>query len=432
MPSSRTLIRGGRVLTLDVDGREFHGDVLIEDGRVAALGPGLPAPDGAEILDATGMLVLPGLVDTHRHTWQALFRHRGASWSLGEYIGHMLTGAGPRMTPQDVYAGVLLGALTALDAGITTLADWSHVQNGYAHAEASVRALTDAGIRAVFAHGWPGAILATPEAPHPAELRRVRTDLIPGDDGLVTLAMAARGPDFTPIATTAADLAFARELGVPVTAHVGTGRPGTSRRGVRLLHEHGLLGPDLTLVHANGAGEEEYALMAEYGVHASISPQIELTMPGLGAGVAVRAMLAAGLRPSLSTDSETAAAGDLFTQMRFTLAAGRAAAPDGEEPLGAYDVLRMATVDGARAAGLGTRVGSLEAGRSADVILVRADDVNLAPVACPAEALVLAAHPGNVDTVLVAGRAVKRGGRLLADVERVRALAVEAVARVEG
>ena len=416
----QTLIRGGHILTLDPDDRELTGDVLVDGDRIAAIGS-LDAP-GAQVIDANGMVVLPGLIDTHRHTWQTALRHRGAAWSLPDYLSILLTDLAARYRPDDVYAGTLLGALGAIDAGVTTLVDWSHIQKSPEYTEASVRALTDAGLRAVFAHGWPiGA------ERRPADLRLAR-GLLPDDDAPVTLAMAAHGPDFTDAETAAADFHLARELGVPVTAHVAVGRPGPDQRGIATLAAAGLLGPDLTVVHANGASDTDLALLAEHGVSVSISPQIELTMPGLGADVAVRRMLAAGLSPSLSTDSETAASGDLFTQMRIALAVHRSAAP--EPPLPAYRVLRMATRDAAAAAGLADRTGSLEVGRAADIILLRATDLNLAPLSHPADAVVLAAHPGNVDTVLVAGTVLKRGGRLVADVERARELAYASVRRL--
>lgn len=432
-----TLIRGGRVLTMDGRAGELpRGDVLIRDGQIRTVAAGVAAEEaaGAEVVDATGMLVLPGLVDTHRHTWQTVIRHRGAGWSLQDYRRELLLGVGGRFQPRDVYAGTLLGALAALDAGVTTLVDWSHIQNTPEHTDAAVAALRDAGIRAVFAHGHPvgdPAWFGDTTRTHPEDLRRVREELLPDDRGLVTPAMGARGPDFTRMEVVAADLAFARELGIPVTMHVAVGRPGDHQQGIRRLDEAGLLSPDLTLVHVTGAGDEDLERLAEHGVTASVSPQIELTMPGLGARVAVDGLLAAGIRPGLSADSETAAAGDLFTQMRFALAAHRAANAETEGPLlDAGEVLRFATVDGARTAGLSGRVGLLAPGMAADVILVRTGDVNLAPVTDAAAALVLAAHPGNVDTVLVAGQVVKRAGRLLADVERARELATASAARL--
>jgi cytosine/adenosine deaminase-related metal-dependent hydrolase len=385
------------------------------------------------------MMGRPGFVDTHRHTWQTPLRHLGAQWSLTDYLQHMLGEVGGRYRPEDVYAGTLLGALGALDAGVTTLVDWAHIQNSPAHSDASVAALRDAGIRAVFGHGWSirDGWMRDP-GPHPGDLRRIRTELLADDDALVTLAMAARGPDFVGIELTVTDFALARELGIPITAHVAGGRADSNMRGIAALGDAGLLGPDLTLVHVNGAPEQDLRRLADHGGHVSISPQIELTMPGLGANVAVRRMLDAGLRPSLSVDSETATASDMFTQMRFALAAHRTGAADpadgsgAEPPLPAVEVLRMATRYGSRAAGLGDRVGSLVPGKAADLVLLRTDAAALTPVRSAADAVVLAAHPGTVDTVLVGGQVVKRAGRLAADLDRARSLAAATAGRLSG
>ncbi|MGP4015588.1 amidohydrolase family protein [Saccharopolyspora sp. 5N708] len=422
--TERMLLRGGLLIGLGqaVPGGQGdvpqRGDLLVEDGRIAAIGPDLAAVD-AEVVDATGKIVLPGLVDTHRHTWQSVLRQRGADWSFQDYFEEIFLRLGPRMRPEDVYAGTLLGALGALDSGVTTLVDWAHVQNTPEHADAGLDALRDAGIRAVYAHGWPCTDaqrwMSNSTEPHPADLRRLR-ERIPGDDGLVTLAMGARGPRSTIPEVTTADFELARELGLRITMHV------LGDNDVDQLHGAGLLGPDLTLVHASRCHDGELKLAADHGVSVSLAPQIELTMPGLGLPTIER-LLAAGLAPTLSVDSETAAAADMFTQMRMAVAAHRAW--HGRE-LSTRDVLCWATAHGAAAVGLSDRIGSLVAGKAADIVLLRADDVNLVPLTAPTEAVVLAAHAGNVDTVLVAGQVVKRDGRLVGDLARARRLAAAA------
>ncbi|WP_394840753.1 amidohydrolase family protein [Pendulispora brunnea] len=424
--TQRTLIRGGWIVRTDESDADLpHGDLLIEDGTIAAIGPSLAA-DGAETIDASGMLVLPGFVDTHRHTWQTTLRHRGGDWSLDDYFAQARIAAGQRTRPEDVYAGTLFGALTAIDSGITTLLDWSHIQNSPAHADAAVAALAESGLRAVFGHG--GASIETPQGTDPAaqrhsvDIRRLRRERFTSDDGLLTLAMAATGPDYSSDVATAEDFALARELGIRITAHVATREPGPENRGIERMHAAGLLGPDITVVHGGGATDHALKLLADHGVTVSVSAQIELGMDGLAVPVLGR-MLAAGLTPSLSVDSETATAGDMFTQMRTAFAIARRDRFEGRNArVSTRDVLRWATLQGARATGLEHRTGSLTAGKAADIILIRATDVNLAPVSSPTDAIVLAAHPGNVDTVLVAGRVLKRGGRLHADLDRARRL----------
>jgi len=445
-----TVLRGGRLVGPGRDlpsGSGGYADVWLRDGRITAIEPSrpggphpdaggarpdVPAADGAapvEVIDARGKLVLPGLVDSHRHTWQTALRQVGAGWTLDAYRHRIFGPVGRAVRPADVYTGTLLGAYTALDAGITTIVDWAHVQNSPAHTDAGIAALRDAGVRAVFGHGWSAAGGIAPDQPHPADLRRVRERLLPHDDALVTLAMAARGPDFATLPATAADFALARDLGVPLTVHLASAPPGTGQRGIERLAEAGLLGADLTVVHATGASDRAVRMLAEYGVGASVSPQIELTMPGFGGAVALARLRAAGVRVGLSSDSETSAAGDLFTQLKFAFAVLRAAGASAADPAPA-DVLSWATVDGAAVAGLSGRTGELTVGAAADLILVDATAVNLTPANDPAASVVLAAHPGNVDTVLVAGRVVKRGGRLVADLDRVRGAAGRSARRL--
>ena len=407
------------------------GELLIEDGHIVAVAPRIEADD-AERLDARAHIVMPGLVDTHRHTWQSALRHRLGDADFAGYGCQMLRGLGPLYTPEDIHIGNLLGCLAALDAGTTTLLDWSHALNTPDHADAAVTALRDSGIRGVFAYGWPrgdGRNWNQASAlGHPEDIVRVRREWIPGDDGLLTLAMAARGPEMCQAATVREDFALARSLGIRTSMHAATGEFGPRFRAIEQMARDGLLGPDLTLIHVCTATADELRAMAEHGVTACIGPQIEMTVTGCGVP-AIGRLLAAGIRPSLSGDTETCGTGDLFTQMRMALACerlvgGNRLLPDSVPHLAVADVLDFATVEGARACGLLDRTGTLSPGKEADLITVRTDDLNLAPVSDPVGAIVLAAHPGNVDTVLVRGEFRKREGRLVGvDLPAVRARA---------
>lgn len=437
---SRTLVTGGHVLTMDPALGEFPtADVLIENGSISAVGPKLDAP-GAEIIDASSMIVMPGFVDTHRHTWQTAVRHCYADVDPLQYFAEMLGPVGAAYLPEDVRIGTLLGALSALDAGTTTLVDWAHCMNTPEHADAALDALAESGIRAVFAHGWPLAPEWTRDSalPHPADIRRLRESWFAAPDQLLTLAMAARGPEMARPEVWLGDLRLARDLGIGSTVHVGAYAHNARHRAVAQLRDARVLGPDLTFVHCSRSGDDEFAMIADTGGSISLGVHCELNSTGMG-DIPLDRILAAGLRPGLSGDTETKCSGDLFTQMRLLLAYHRSWIGGGHSqvpepaPLGVRDVLEFATLAGARAAGLDGRTGSLTPGKQADLILIRATDLNLAPVTDPAAALVLAAHPGNVDTVLVGGRTVKRRGRLLAaDLPGVLALADASRRRVLG
>ncbi len=427
----RLLLRGGLLVTLEPEYGEFTGDVLIDDGRIVAVDRSISA-DGCETVDARDFLVLPGFVEPHRHLWQTPLRHTGVDWDLPHMFVELFRKFGPSFRPEDVYAAALFGRLAALDAGITTLLDWAHIQNSPDHSDENVRALRDAGGRSVFGHGQPGndpkPWMLNSTLPHLADIRRIREKQLTSDDALVTLALAARGPEFSTMDVVAHDVALARELGIRVTMHIGMGEAGARNRAIEKMHHHHLLGPDLTCLHCCTSGDDEFKLLADTGTTASVSSFMAMLAGGFGLPATGR-MLAQGVRPSLSVDSEMTASGDMFTEMRAALGMERAVrngAIDNGPPrpmITARDVLEFATRGGARALGLEDQIGSIKAGKRADLILVRRDALNLAPAIDPVGALVIGGHAGNVEAVLVEGKPVKWGGKLIAaDVGRARTL----------
>lgn len=430
--ADRTLIRGGYVLTLDPElGDVPRGDLLIEDGRIAAIGPSLEASD-AQVVDASAMIVLPGFVDTHRHTWQTPVRGVLPSCTLDGYFADMLGNIGVHYRAEDVYAGNLAGSLEALNAGITTLLDWSHVNNTPEHSDAAIRGLQEAGIRAVYAHGvpvgsewWVGSSLE-----HPEDIRRLREQYFSSEDQLLTLALAARASVHTSPEVARHDWELAREIGARISVHVGMRLTGFHAAYVKDLHQLGLMGPDTTYIHCTDCADEELDLIAQTGGTTSVAPYVELLM-GHGPPPTGK-LLARGVRPTLSVDVVSSVPGDMFTQMRTALVYERIQAftdtPD--EPfaptLTHRDVLEFATLDGARACGLDHKVGTLTPGKEADIVLIRTDQVNVAPLIDPVATVVVCADTSNVDSVFVAGKAVKRDGRLVGvDLARTRRLLEE-------
>jgi 5-methylthioadenosine/S-adenosylhomocysteine deaminase len=435
MADNRTLITNAYVISGDPEiGDLERADILIVGDTIAAIGPDLSAD--AERIDARGKAAIPGFVDTHRHTWQAPVRGLAVDWTLGQYMTGLHLGLSALFTPQDTYAGNFLGAVEAVNSGITTLVDWSHNVNTPEHADSAVTALFDSGIRAVFAHGGGAAMYQVPSTvKHDEDVRRIRERFFASDDQLVTLAMALRGPQFANIDITVSDIALARELGLRSTVHTGDGEWGRTRP-VTQMRERGLLGPDITYVHCNTLADDELDDIAASGGTVSLAPDIELSM-GHGWPAVGRA-LRAGLRPSLSIDTCTSNAGHMFGVMRTALAAQRGLDNDvpgaSDRPavsLSSRQVLEFATIEGARAAGLESKVGSLSIGKQADIVLIDTDNVELSPFNNPVGQIVYDGHPGLVDTVLVAGRVVKSQGRLVGDLsERAVRLGVEARDRI--
>ena len=435
----RVLLRGGHVLSMDPEIGDVHGgDVLLEGDRIAAVGPSLEAGD-AEVIDASSCIVMPGFIDSHRHTWETVIRGIAPDVSLAGYFDVVLDQLAPAYRPEDVYAGNYLGSLEAIDAGVTTVLDWSHINNTPEHADEAIRGLRDARLRAVYCYGNPNTSLAdwwyTSTLKAPEDIRRVREQYFSGDDGLLTLAMGTRGPGFCTEDVVRHDWQLAREVGAPISVHVGMGPYAGRFSMVKQLDDLGLLGPDTTYIHCNYLSDEEFRLIADTGGKVSIAPTVEMIM-GHGTPPTARA-LAHGLRPSLSIDVVTTVPGDMFTQMRFLFAQDRLlaheaafAAGNEEEPklLTSREVLEFATIEGARVCGLEQRTGSLTPGKQADVIIVRGDDTNTYPVIDPVSTIVLQADTRNVDTVFVAGEVLKRDGSLVgADLRGARDRAAESL-----
>src|SRR5690606_33805548 len=434
--SNRKLIRGGIVLSMDPQVGDLNpGDVLIEDDRIAAVQPEINAD--AEVIDATGFIVIPGFVDTHRHTWESAIKGVAPNATLDDYFVEILDTFAPVYRPEDVYASNLAGTLECINAGITTLVDWSHINNSPEHPDAAIRALQESGIRAQYAYGSANTSLADywfeSKIAVPADdVRRIRDTYFSSDHGLLTMALATRGPGFCMDDVVRTEWNLARELGIPITVHVAMGRLAGRFGMVKKLNDMGLLGSDTTYIHCCYFSEEEWQMVADSGGTISIAPQVELQM-GHGWPPFAKA-IDYGLRPSLSIDVVTTVPGDMFTQIRAAFGADRARVnaacweANTEVPdnmLTARQVLEAATLGGAHVAGLEDRTGSLTPGKQADVVLLDARALNMAPVIDPVAAVTLCADVSNVDTVLIGGKVHKRDGKLLADVDRARRLVEE-------
>ena len=422
----RLLIKSGIIVTMDRSVPDLErGDILIEDQRIVAVAPAIET-DGAEIIDAQHAIVMPGLVDAHLHTWQTCLRGIAADWTIPEYLHTMHAAIAPAFRPEDIYISTLMGALNQLDGGVTTLVDWCHNNPTPAHTDAAIDALEQSGIRAVFLHGSPKPDPRPgqphfSEIPHPrGELERLARGRLAARDAPVTLGMAILGPAYSTYEVSRQDLRLARELGLIASMHVGGGQMLTSDGFARLLEEN-LIDARVNIVHGNSIRFEELRALVERGASVTVTPDIELQM-GYG-DCLTGALRRLGTAPSLGADIESFIGGDMFRVMRVALQAQRHAdnlvtlretsrAPE-RVSVTCREALEWATMAGARMLGLEREIGSLAPGKRADIVLLRADDLNLAPVVDPIASIVAHAGPANVDTVLVGGRVLKRAGKLL-------------------
>ena len=424
----KILLKGGTVLSVDPQVGDLPtGDVLIDGDTIAGVEPSIDAD--AEVVDCTGRVVIPGFVDTHRHTWEAAIRNCAPNATLDDYFVEVLDTFAPLYRPEDVHASNVAGSLECLNAGITTLVDWSHINNTPDHPDAAVQGLQETGIRALYAYGSANTSIEkywyfSPEAIPGDDVRRIRDTYFSSDKGLLTMGLATRGPGFTQDQVVQSEWGLARELGIPITVHVNMGRLAGRYAMVEQLDRLGLLGPDTTFIHCCYFSEHEWQRVKDTGGTISVAPQVELQM---GHGwPPVNKARQFGLRPSLSIDVVTTVPGDMFTQIRAAFGAERArvnavtwelGTPTPETMLTARDMLTMATLDGAHVAGLEDRTGSLTPGKQADVVVIDATAIGVAPVHDPVAAVTLSADVSNVEHVIVAGVFRKRDFRLVADVK---------------
>ncbi len=418
-PGRAILIKGGCVLSLDRAVGDFEqADVLIEGGKISAVRPNISAPS-AEVIDASRMIVMPGFVDTHRHMWQGILRNVLPDGSLDDYIATVQKTFGAKYTPDDVYAGDYFSALGAIDSGVTSILDWSHIHNTPEHTDAAVKALGDSGARAVFAYGnaqtVDGRWWEAKGAKYPNDIARLRKQYFSSDDQLVTLYLAAPSGSPEQILPT---FAAARDVGARITIHVGVGERG--RVGLlEKLNAEKALKSDITYIHCCTLNDTEWKLIRDTGGTISIAGYVE-TLMGHG-NPPIQKAIDTGIRPSLSVDVETSVPNDFFQQMRtiFSLQKNevwaRRLAGDKNPPkfLTVREVLEFATIDGARANGLDRKIGTLMPGKDADIILLRTDRLNVMPMNNAVGAVVTSMGPQNVDTVLIAGKVMKRNGQLV-------------------
>jgi len=418
VPGRPLVFRNAIVLTMDEGHHVLRGaDVLVSGERIAAVGHALEAPAEAAEIDATGGIVMPGMIDTHRHMWQTAMRGYGADWTLSQYFVWYYLQWGKSFRPQDVYAGNLLSAIEAIDAGVTTSVDWSHGLQTTEHADAAVDALEEVPGRFVLAYGniqqGPWEWSAAPE------FRDFVSRRFSSGNDMLGLQMAfdiTGGEEFPERAA----FEVARELGLPVTTHAGVWGV-TTDEGIRKMYEGGFMTPATIYVHAASLSADSYNRIAATGGSASLSTESEQSA---GQGYPPTWKLRQhGIPVSLSMDTSVWWSGDLFSAMRATLSADRVrehleAHARNEtvtnHKLRAEQVVSWATRGGARALGLDGLIGSLEPGKKADLVLVKNDDSPaMVPLLHPYGHVVFQAQRADVHTVVVNGRVVKYGHRLL-------------------
>lgn len=418
MPT-RTLIKGAAILSMDAHiGNILKGDILIEGAQIVGVGEEISS-DGAQVIDAHNMIVIPGMVDTHRHSWEGQLRRINPNAeSLEHYCNATHFSFAKYYRPRDIYVGNMLTALGCMDAGITTVIDNSHNSRSAAHSDAAVEAMLDAGIRAVHAAGAP--VSGTWDTAHwQGNLERLQNKYFKdGNNSLITLAMMAQlEPE---------QWAEARRLGIPIVTEFFGGKMADELEG---LHSQGLLRKDNIFNHCTCLPDAGWKILREAGVRVNVCPRSDAHY-GIEDGMfAWQAAAQHDIRPGLSVDNETSYSGDMFMEMRVAFYLQRVVGQlrrsdptrQSVDTISASRLLEAATIDGAACAGLQDRIGSLVPGKQADLVLIRTDDINLYPSNNAFGTVVHATERSNIDTVIIGGRIVKQRGALLGvDAQQLR------------
>ena len=428
----RTLIKSATVITMDDTlGDFFAGDVLVEGNRIVDIRPSIDLGSGAaetDIVDGTGRIVIPGLINAHMHTWQTGLRGYAANWTLLEYFRRMHAGLATVFRPDDIYIATLVGALNQINHGATTLVDWCHNNPTPAHTDAALRGLIESGIRAAFFHGSPKPEPKPgephfSEIPHPRrEVERLLAGPLADRNGLVTLGLAILGPHYSTLDVAMHDFRLAREFNLIVSMHQGGG-PAKTPGGWEKLIEAGLVGTHVNIVHGSDLADDLLDRLVDLGVSFSVTAENEM-IQGHGFPITGR-LLKRGVRPTIGIDLESVLAGDLLSVARVALSMQRALdnaesrRTSGTIPatttIPVREALRWITTEGARMLGREDEIGSLTPGKLADLVIVDASELNLFPVHDPVATVVMQTSLANIEGVMIGGVWKKRNGRLLVD-----------------
>ena len=418
--TARTLFKGGTIVTMDAKVPNLvTGDVLVEGDRIVGVEADLSAAS-AEVIDAAGKIVMPGLIDAHHHAWLGVMRRLMPDVDdLFAYIDVAAEQLGAHFRPIDMYASTKLTAVASLDAGITTLVDACHSSRSPEHTDAALESLDSAGIRALHMVGAPMDKKAS--AAHlPRNLKRLASRWNTST-GLIRVGLFGQlNLDWWKVA---------RGLNM----HILTEFIGDLAKLGPQFAEPGILGPHNIFNHCTRVPEETWKLFADAGVNITVNPRSDALFGFDDDGFAYQKAIDHGLTPALGIDLDTAFGSDMFGEMHALFGQHRAAMryrrfrgeADAPAPISVDEVLRAATVNGARAAGLERSTGTLTPGKQADIIMLRTDGVGVFPVTNAIGTIVQAVERSDVDTVMVAGRLRKRAGKLIGvDIEKLTAEAI--------
>jgi cytosine/adenosine deaminase-related metal-dependent hydrolase len=429
---SKKLIKNGTVITVDPSLGVLEGaDIIVGDDKLLDVGRDLESVD-AEVVDAAGMIIIPGLINAHIHTWQTGLRGIAGNWTSVDYQKNIHRGLAMVYTAEATYLGNLVGALGQISSGTTTIMDWCHVNATPEHSDGAIDGLEESGIRALFAHGTVKPEKKEgekhfSEIPHPrSEIERLRKGRLSNDEALVTLGMAILGPENSTKDVMLHDFALAREFGLVSSSHTWNRSNRVVKEGFYPIAEAGLLGPDHNIVHGNYLVDDELKMLIDHGVSVTATPTIE-AQSAKAAPLCGR-VKRLGDKVSLGSDSEVFVAGDMFHVMRFALQFQHAIdcreeandqMPMEKLATTPYEALEWATIAGARALQMEDKIGSITPGKKADLVFLKMDDLCLQPIHDPVNTVVLFADRSSVSAVMIDGRFTKKAGKMTKPADQI-------------
>jgi cytosine/adenosine deaminase-related metal-dependent hydrolase len=412
-PGRPVVFRNGIVITVDTPGVLPKADVLVVGDTIEAVGPDLAVPEGTLEIDASGGILMPGMIDTHRHMWQTALRGYGGDWALSQYFVFYYLQHGEVFRPEDIYAGNLLSALESVDTGVTTTLDWSHALRTTEYADAALQAFDEIPGRFVLGYGnYLGAPWEwTADPAFRAWVGNFqRTDRV----GLQIAFDVPDSEDFPELAA----FQYARDNGIRVTTHAGVWG-ATTDVGLDNMYKAGVMTDQLTYVHSASLSADSYHKIAATGGTVSVATESEQSAgQGYPSTWEIRKY---GIPASLSMDTSVWWSADYFSAMRATLSSDRSrdhleAHRKGEtvnvNRMRAEDVIWMATMGGAKSLGMEDKIGSITPGKKADLLLIKNDESPaMTPILNPTAHVVYQAGTADIHTVVVDGRVVKYDGK---------------------
>lgn len=407
------VFRNATVITVDTQGVILGGDVHIADDKIVAVGVGLVVPEGTVEIDASGGILMPGMVDTHRHMWQTALRGYGGDWALSQYFVFYYLQHGQVFRPEDIYAGNLLSALESVDTGVTTTLDWSHALRTPEYADAAIQAFDE--IPGRFVLGYGNYLGAPWEWTADPAFRSWVKNHPPTD--MLGLQIAFDVPDSEDFPEKKA-FQFAADNGLRATTHAGVWG-ATTDVGLAHMYDAGVMTDQITYVHSASLSPDSYHKIAATGGTVSVSTESEQSAgQGYPSTWEIRKY---GIPASLSMDTSVWWSADYFSAMRATLSADRSrdhleAHAKGEtinvNQLRAEDVIWMATMGGAKSLGMESTIGSISPGKKADLLLIKNDQSpTMTPILNPTVHVVYQAGTADIHTVVVNGRVLKFDGK---------------------